>query len=491
MERLASRWHSAAKYFEEALRLDPRSVLTRQRLIECYLRMGNKYRQKIFEQVKALVELEPENFNYNYLLARFYDEQNEVEKAIEAYKKCIGSLAKDPVRLLEAKFDLAKLYCRNDRVKEAIPVLEDVVRMNPPSEVAYTAFYLLGGSYYIDGQYKKSILCYRKCLEIDSRSRLPTTPDAEWRLGVAYDKLYSEGVGTAISDLKTLVKLRPKSDALKYWLAWFHEKAEEKDKALELYREILESRKGNRDDRILLFVYRSLCRLYEDRGEDEKAIELLKGISLIPSRAEEMDELVRTLKRDLRVHLVYLYDMNDMDDKVVPLLRKILAADPDNAPANNYLAYWFAERGINLDESIKLVKRALEAEPDNGAYIDTYAWAIYRKASADGDEAGIRKALDELLRARKSYNKERRELGAEPLDDPVILDHIGDVYFCLGEWEKAKEFYEASLKTAAELSDERPDALPNPEQVRSKLSRVNRLLEGNPATPPEKPPSTN
>ena len=51
--------------------------------------------------------------------------------------------------------------------------------------------------------------------------------------------------------------------------------------------------------------------------------------------------------------------------------KQLIARDPENAPALNYLGYMLAERGERLDESVGYVKKALEIEPDNGSYLDS------------------------------------------------------------------------------------------------------------------------
>jgi tetratricopeptide (TPR) repeat protein len=88
----------------------------------------------------------------------------------------------------------------------------------------------------------------------------------------------------------------------------------------------------------------------------------------------------------------------------------------------------FADEGINLDESIALVKKALDLEPDNGAFIDSLGWAYYKKGMVD-------EALVELKRAAELSKKE----------DPTIFEHLGDVYFKKGMVREAIRDWERSL----------------------------------------------
>src|SRR5207247_1682915 len=78
--------------------------------------------------------------------------------------------------------------------------------------------------------------------------------------------------------------------------------------------------------------------------------------------------------------------------------------------ALNYLGYTYAEMGVRLDEAEKLIRRALEIEPDDGFYVDSLGWVYYQR----GD---YRRAVEHLERAV--------ELAG---DDPTVAEHLGDAY---------------------------------------------------------------
>jgi tetratricopeptide (TPR) repeat protein len=116
--------------------------------------------------------------------------------------------------------------------------------------------------------------------------------------------------------------------------------------------------------------------------------------------------------------------------KAAELLKKSIALDPArSAQACNYLAYMWADRGENLAEAEQLIRRALELDPSNGAYLDTLGWVFFRQGRYE-------ESLAELLRAS--------ELMQEP--DPVILDHIGDVYGKLGKTADAVLYWNKAIQ---------------------------------------------
>jgi tetratricopeptide (TPR) repeat protein len=111
----------------------------------------------------------------------------------------------------------------------------------------------------------------------------------------------------------------------------------------------------------------------------------------------------------------------------VSALRKVLAREPSNASALNFLGYLFADHNRNLAEAEVLVGRALAQEPDNGAYVDSMGWVYYR--------------LGRLSEARRELERAVRLTRGEP----VVLEHLGDVYTALGLFDLARDQYRQSL----------------------------------------------
>ena len=116
-------------------------------------------------------------------------------------------------------------------------------------------------------------------------------------------------------------------------------------------------------------------------------------------------------------------------DKAAELFHKAIAMDPANAAEPyNYLGYMWAEQNSHLDEAEDAIKRALQLDPENGAYLDSMAWVEYRQGKYD-------QALENLKRAIENL----------PREDAVVFEHLGDVYLklnrvsqALESWQKAK-----------------------------------------------------
>jgi tetratricopeptide (TPR) repeat protein len=135
------------------------------------------------------------------------------------------------------------------------------------------------------------------------------------------------------------------------------------------------------------------------------------------------------------------YERSGQRDKAVEEFRRILKVEPDFHAALNYLGYTFAEQGVNLEEALKLVSRAVTLDPDNGAYVDSLGWTYYR-----------------LGRTEQARGTLERAARLEP-EDATLQEHLGDVYVALGQMERARQAYQRALELEGE----------NHEQVRRKL----------------------
>lgn len=107
--------------------------------------------------------------------------------------------------------------------------------------------------------------------------------------------------------------------------------------------------------------------------------------------------------------------------------KRCLALRPEDHETMNHLGYTWAERGQRLDEALKLISRAVELDPENGAYLDSLGWTYYQKGDA-------KRALPWMLKA-----------AAKLPDDPVILEHLGDVHAKLGQNAQALDAWTRAL----------------------------------------------
>lgn len=115
-------------------------------------------------------------------------------------------------------------------------------------------------------------------------------------------------------------------------------------------------------------------------------------------------------------------------------LESALAYKPDHPLILNYLGYAWADKGVNLEESLELIRRAVSLQPTDGYITDSLGWVLYRMEKYEEAIPHLERAV-ELL----PY-------------DPIINDHLGDAYWQVGrhleanfQWKRAKNHAEDKL----------------------------------------------
>src|SRR6476646_8634755 len=101
-------------------------------------------------------------------------------------------------------------------------------------------------------------------------------------------------------------------------------------------------------------------------------------------------------------------------------MRKALELQPEQPHVLNYLGYSWIDQGINLDEGMKMIRRAVDQRPDDGYIVDSLGWAFYRIGSFEDAVKNLERAID-----------------LKP-EDPTINDHLGDAYWRVGRTLEAK-----------------------------------------------------
>lgn len=125
------------------------------------------------------------------------------------------------------------------------------------------------------------------------------------------------------------------------------------------------------------------------------------------------------------LQIALIHDNRQDFPQAIASYERALLLDPDNSLANNNYAYSIAIRGGDIQKARDMAWRAVQQNPTNPAYLDTYAWVLYR----DGD---TEKALIYIKQAVESGGNATHY---EHLGD--ILEANGDIDGAVGAWETA------------------------------------------------------
>src|SRR3954464_6796405 len=184
-------------------------------------------------------------------------------------------------------------------------------------------------------------------------------------------------------------------------------------------------------------------------AEDPKDIEAIMALGNIERGRKKFADCAQTYSQGLSAipdanekgNWVYYYyrgiceERSKQWSKAEADMRKALELQPEQPHVLNYLGYSWIDQGINLDDGMKMIKRAVEQRPDDGMkmikraveqrpddgyIVDSLGWAYYRIGNFEDAVKNLERAID-----------------LKP-EDPTINDHLGDAYWRIGRTLEAK-----------------------------------------------------
>ncbi len=437
-------WENAVKNFEEAILLDGTSERVIQHLATCYFQLGKN--EKSIDYVEKLAIIKPQEFSVHYTLATLYETVGKHRKAIEEYeyaRRC-KTTKLDHVFLADTLYRLANLYMQEGMMEKGIECYKSMFDMKLVSDPV-KIYYEIGQQYFEKNNTKKALEYFLKAKETD-----PKLTFTSFYITLCYNAL--NDYENAIKEAKIFLEKEPNNWVMHLALSEIYGKIKNESKRneeIEKTRDILKNNidAGSKNPK----EYFLLCQMYRNQRRISEAIAVIEGMKLIPLDKETL--------RDAHFLLANLSYEDQNFVRAEEELRMTLQLDPDFHEANNFLGYLYVENNKNLDEAIQLINKALKAEPENGAYLDSLGWAYYKKAQAEGENGYLTMSLQKLLEAVRF------------MEEPDIYEHIGDVHYSLGQWDeavsawtKAQALYKSMLKET------------QTENIAAKLEKIKNLI---------------
>src|SRR5262245_23693469 len=387
---------------ERAATADPKSAEVRAEIASLHLRRNEQADAE--KAAKAALAIDENNVEANRALGLLY--AGVVDRANERTPSAQTATAlKDAITYLEravagagvtadanVQFQLGRLYIRNGTPDKAIQALMRVVAQSPNAVQGRLA---LAQAFAANKDLKSAINVLDEILEDEPRVA-PALAQYQEDAG-----LFKESADT----LTLALAIQPNSRDLKVRRIAVLMEAKDYGKAAGFAGD---ARKQHPDDpRFARLQGRALF----DSG-DKSA-----GISVLESAIKTFPKDTNTL-----CTLADVYADAGRSTEAERSLRQLLATEPNNASALNYLGYLLASRGDRpeqLDEAVRLVQKALEAEPENGAFLDSLGWAYYRKGDLDNAEKYLKSAAQKLP------------------ENSEVQDHLGDLLAKRNRWSDA------------------------------------------------------
>ena len=399
--------------FKKALAREPDSEDVRRAYAEALMAQGKM--QEARSELQEIVKSDPQS-PMSYVRLAQLDRQlgnfDEARKELEQGR----TLAPDN---LEIPYQEAILEDAVGNEPRAISLLEEVLKKTEkpdgkynPAEANNRAVYLqkLGTIYRSQENYDKAIETYQRVVALGGDQE----PRGE---SLIVETLQLDGqTRKAIQEADAALKKYPNNRELLMQRAALLGQEGHRDEAVSQLKKMLTGNPDDRDIYLAIAQIYSQAKLYPDA---EEVIQKSLGLSGDPQDQEYA-----------RFLLGSIYERQKKYDLAEEQFKKVLAVDPLNDAAANYLGYMLADRGVRLAESVKYIKDALKIEPNNGAYLDSLGWAYHKMNRNEMAQGPLEKAVKLIPK------------------DPTIRQHLGYVYLGLGEKAKALQEWETALKFA-------------------------------------------
>ena len=291
--------------------------------------------------------------------------------------------------------------------------------------------------------------------EISAGDRLPPLADSP-RAGAA-EALYGLGASIgrrggedlALVYLQLALYLEPTHAMALLSLADLYDSLKKPDLAIKVYDRIPASSPLRRNAEIQVAsdldsldrtdeAKKRLEALIAEHPKDSEAIialgNILRGRKAFADCAEVYSKAIANLAVPEKANWVLFYfrgicyERSKQWPKAEADLKKALELFPDQPLVLNYLGYSWVDQGVNLDEGMRMIRRAVEQRPDDGYIVDSLGWANFRIGNYE-------EAVKDLDRA----------VELKP-DNSTINDHLGDAYWRVGrvleahfQWSHAKD----------------------------------------------------
>ncbi len=417
----------AQLFLEEAIRQHPDFVQVRRRLHDVYIMQGEW--NSAIELLEEEVRRDSGQVQLWLQLGRLYIQQGDTARGERLFRELTARFPKEPAVYVS----LAAVHLARRDTAAAIEDLRAGLREGWSEELVERTKDLLVRQ----GRLEEALSLFEEWVARD-------TTNVAARLELADLHLSAGDTTRAEEILQRAVKAFPKDWRPYFALGRLYYIRSEWAPALKFLRTSRELEDGFAGTWILSgLIYLRLDSLEDAeqvfgeavrRFPNDAQLNFLLGNTL--NRAKRTEEALPYLEKavelepddlDFLLGLAAAYDELRDFERSDSLYRRALKLQPDHPTALNNYAYSLSVRGERLEEAYEMAQKALEAQPRNGAFLDTMGWILYKMGRYDEALEYIRKAAE--LRS----------------DSAEVFEHLGDVYEKLGEMEQARNAWRKAL----------------------------------------------
>lgn len=372
-----------------------------------YVGIGDQ--KKAARELERLVEAYPSDTDYRLLLAEYYSQSGEEEKALAEYREILKIDPAHPKALMamagkpeQASDDIAYLQSLEPAFRNvAVDINLKIGKLMPfITKVADSG----------DRPLADAALALSGIIE----QAHPYDPKG---FSASGDLLYYSG--RRLEALKKYRKTLELDDTV--FLVWeqvMHIYNDEKD-----YGNLLGFSERAMDffpNQAIAYYFFGLAA--NELGKSKEALPILQQGLLVAGNNGP-------LKMDIQEQLGLAFDRLGQPEQSIRAFEAALELNPKSPDVLSNYALVLAERKENLEKARQMAEQATSTIPGQPRYLDAYGWVLYR-----------------MKRYKDARQQLEKAVAAGGNADARILEHYGDVLFQLNEPEQAVQYWKQALE---------------------------------------------
>ena len=391
---------------------------------QLYTQKGDK--KAAINEMKQLADQYPNDYGYRCLYANTLYQNGQQKKAVALYE---GVLKEEPDNRMAQLAMLAYYHDQKDTLRQR-QMTERILFNKTTTQQDRIALLrqVIAETEQQGGDSTRVLQLFHRMMDTEEA-------DADIALFCAtYMNLKKMPQDSIRPVLERALEIAPDNAAARLQLVSYAWQAEDKDRVIALCRD---ARQYNPDE--MAFYYYQGIAYYQKDQLDDALNAFQNGISVITDQSDP------DIVSDFYAVMGDIMHQKGMEQEAYAAYDSCLVWKDDNIGCLNNYAYYLSEKGQQLDKAEQMSYRTIKAEPKNATYLDTYAWILFMQKRYS--EARI--YIDQTLQCDSDSSA-------------VLLEHAGDIYYHVGESEKAVALWQQALdKTSAqsEVKDQRKQVL--------------------------------
>ena len=382
---------------------------------QLYTEMGDK--QAAISEMKQLADQYPNDYNFRCMYANTLYRNGQQQKAVALYDEI---LREEPDNRMAQLAMLAYYHEQKDTLRQR--QMTDRILLNKQTTLQDRITLMrqvIGESEQEGGDSTRVLQLFH---------RIINQPEAEADMALfcaTYMNLKKMPQDSIRPVLERVLQIAPDNASARLQLVSYAWQAEDKDRVIALCKD---ARQYNPDE--MAFYYYQGIAYYQKEQLDNALNAFQNGIDVINEQSDP--EIVS----DFYAVMGDILHQKGREQEAFAAYDSCLQWKEDNIGCLNNYAYYLSELNQQLDKAEQMSYRTIKAEPKNATYLDTYAWILFMQKRYS--EARI--YIDQTLQCDSD-------------SAAVLLEHAGDIYYHVGEKERAVALWQQALDKATDQSE--------------------------------------